>query len=346
MTPLPLNPLFKIAPGPVSLLLFVRVALAVGLPLVGFTLAGQPVAAVAGGATAMFVTLCDVGSTRSGRTKMMLLGLLAILVGGVAGDKFGGSTGIDEVLVIASAFVAAWVSNSQPGLATVARFGAVATAAGVGLQITNPQAVSAIVAGGLGAIGVGLLIAWLAALPADKDDMDWRAGLRRALDGADAGPRFAICAALTAAVALFAAQSLGVNRPYWATLTVILVMRREGMVSLKLTIHYLAGTLLGIPLAALLWQLAGSQVSIALLATVAAASSRLGMALNPALGFACMTMFMVLVSDLARHDPAGPAPLVAARLYDVALGGALAIVGTLLAGAWHRNAQRPTRTLN
>jgi hypothetical protein len=169
MTPLPLNELFRIAPGPIPLLLFVRVALAVGIPLLGFTLAGQPVAAVAGGATAMFVTLCDVGSTRRGRVGMMLLGLLAIAVGGVVGDKFGGSTGVDELLVIASAFVAAWVSNSQPGLATVARFGAVATAAGVGMQITNPLAAGAIVAGGLWAIGVGLVIAWLARLPADED---------------------------------------------------------------------------------------------------------------------------------------------------------------------------------
>jgi hypothetical protein len=115
MTPLPLHELFKIAPGPVPLLLLVRVALAVGLPLVGFTLAGQPVAAVAGGATAMFVTQCDVGSTGRGRTGMMLLGLLAVAAGGVVSDKLGGSTGIDELLVIASAFVAAWVSNSQPG---------------------------------------------------------------------------------------------------------------------------------------------------------------------------------------------------------------------------------------
>ena len=61
--------------------------------------------------------------------------------------------------------------------------------------------------------------------------------------------RFAIVVALTAALALFAANHLGVTRAYWATLTVVLVMRREGMVSLKLTLQYLAGTLLGIPLA-------------------------------------------------------------------------------------------------
>jgi len=345
MTPPPLNEVFKLAPGPVPVLMFVRVAVAVGVPMIGFTLAGQPLSAVASGATAMFVTLCDVGRSTPSRAGMMLLGATAIALGGMAGDKFGGSTGIDEVLVIASAFVAAWVSNSQPGLAVVARYGAVATAAGGGMQITNPLAAGALVAGGLWSLGVGLMVGWLAGLPAAQANMDWRAGLRRALAGADAGPRFAIVVALTAALALFAATHLGVTRAYWAALTVIMVMRREGMVSLKLTLQYLAGTLIGIPLATLLWHAAGgTQWLIALLATLAAASSRLGMALNPALGFACMTTFMVLAVDLLRVFSAGPAQLVLGRLYDVALGGTLAVVGTLIAGAWHRSAQRDPQT--
>jgi len=334
-----LHDVFKLAPGPVPVLMFVRVALAVGVPMLGFTLAGQPLAAVAAGATAMFVTLCDVGTTTRSRAAMMLLGTAAILLGGVAGDKFGGSTGVDEALVIASAFVAAWVSNSQPGLAVVARYGAVATAAGVGMQITNPLAAGAVVAGGLWSLTVGLLVGWLAGLPPSQANMDWRAGLRRALAGADAGPRFAIVVALMAALALFAANHLGVTRAYWATLTVILVMRREGMVSLQMTLRYLAGTLLGVPVASLLWHAAGgTQWLIALLATLAAASSRLGMALNPTLGFACMTTFMVLAVDLLRIFTDGPATLVLSRIYDVALGGVLAVVGTVLAGAWHRSA--------
>jgi hypothetical protein len=48
----------------------------------------------------------------------------------------------------------------------------------------------------------------------------------------------------------------------------------------------------------------------------------------------------VLASDLSRHDISGPVPLVTARLYDVGLGGVLVIIGTLLAGAWQRHAQR------
>ena len=337
--PAQLHGVFQLAPGPVPVLMFVRVALAVGVPMLGFTLAGQPLAAVAAGATAMFVTLCDVGTTTRSRAAMMLLGIAAILVGGVAGDKFGGSTGVDEVLVVASAFIAAWVSNSQPGLAVVARYGAVATAAGVGMQITNPLAVGALLAGGLWSLTVGLLVGWLAGLPPSQANMDWRAGLRRALAGADTGPRFAIVVGLTAALALFLANHFGMTRAYWATLTVVLVMRREGMVSLQMTLRYLAGTMLGSPLAARLSHAAGgTHRLIAPLATLAAASSRLGMALNPALGFACMTIFMVLAVDLLRVFTDGPGTLVLGRLMDVGLGGALALAGTVVAGAWHRSA--------
>ena len=55
-------------------------------------------------------------------------------------------------------------------------------------------------------------------------------------------------------------------------------------------------------------------------------------------GFAFMTSFMVLAVDLLHVYTDGPAQLVLGRLTDVALGGALAVTGTLVAGAWHRHA--------
>ncbi len=76
------------------------------------------------------------------------------------------------------------------------------------------------------------------------------------------------------------------------------------------------------------------------LAAPVVASSLPGMALNPAMGFACMICFMVLAVDLLRRFTDGPAQLVPGLLYDVALGETLAVVGTLVAGAWHRSARR------
>ena len=73
--------LIRIDPSQISVLLFVRVAIAVGAPLFVFWLVGHRVAAVAGGATALFVSLCDIGQTRSERARTMVIATLAMLLG-------------------------------------------------------------------------------------------------------------------------------------------------------------------------------------------------------------------------------------------------------------------------
>ena len=332
--------LFRIGSGPHAAATFVRVALAVGLPMVGFTLAGKPQAAVAGGATALFVGMCDIGVTRTGRVGTMLAGAAAILAGGIIGHEWGRTTYADETVVLLSAAVAGWVSNSHPGIAAVARFGALATAAGAGFHLADPMAPLAVVAGGAAAIGMAFAVWALTGAPPADNLMDWRAGVRRAFAGADAGPWYAICFAAAAAAALFAADRLGVSSAYWATLTVLMVMRREGMVSYGLVIQYMVGTLAGIPIAYALSAVAHQPIAIALLATVIGASARLGLALNPALGFTAFTAFLMFAVDLARHA-AGVTPLLlSTRLYDVAVGCAFALVGILVASLGVRGETR------
>ena len=183
---------------------------------------------------------------------------------------------------------------------------------------------------------IAILIWKLLGLPPDENQMDWRAGLRRAIGGADAGPWFAVCFAIAATVALFAAGALGVARPYWATMVVLMVMRREGVVSLKLTIHYIVGTLLGIPLAWLLFHAIHEPVAIAVIATAVAAFARIGFAINPALGFTAFTVFLILVVDLALSHVGAEPHLFWQRIYDVAVGCAIALVGTWVAGLGQR----------
>ena len=92
--------LFRIDSSQISALLFVRVAIAVGAPLLGFALAGHLTAAIAGGATALFVSLSDIGRTRRGRAGTMALTTVVILLGGFVGDKFGLTTWADEALIV------------------------------------------------------------------------------------------------------------------------------------------------------------------------------------------------------------------------------------------------------
>jgi uncharacterized membrane protein YccC len=191
--------------------------------------------------------------------------------------------------------------------------------------------VAALLAGGFWAIAAAFAAWKLSGLPADVNHMDWRAGVRRALASADAGPRYAVCYAGAAALALFFAAGLGVTNAYWATLTTIMVMRREGVASLTLVIHYMVGTLVGIPIAYALYHGIQQPVAVALLATAAAAGSRVGIALNPAIGFAAFTVFFLLIIDLALSHSGAPQHLLSVRLYDVTVGCVLALIGTMAA---------------
>ena len=178
--------------------------------------------------------------------------------------------------MLVAAALAGWVSGSHPSIAAVARFGAIATAAGAGLQFSDPAIGAAALAGGALAIAVTFAGWWITGVPAADNAMDWRAGLRLALAGANAGPWFAICYAAACAIALFAASELGVARPYWATVTVMMVMRREGLMSLQLVIHYMVGTLVGILAAAAIERAVRAPLVLALLGTAFAAFARFG----------------------------------------------------------------------
>jgi Fusaric acid resistance protein-like len=324
--------LFRIDSTRISILLFVRVAIAVGIPMFGFVLAGYRFAAIAGGATALFVTLSDLGPTPRERIVTMVCATILILVGGFIGDKFGGTTWADEFFILTSAFVAGWVSNSHPEISAVARFGALATAAGAGMQVDDPVAMLAVLSGGASAIGVGYAIRFADDAAPGQNFMDWRAGVRRAFAGADAGLWFAFCFAGACALSLLAAQWIGVSSPYWATFVVVMVMRHEGTASIKLVILYMAGTIAGVPAAAALAHLAGgNSVALVALATFAAACGRLGFALNAAVGYLAFTVFLVVIIELVREGAVPPSELVLTRLYDVGVGCAIALVGTLVA---------------
>ena len=323
--------LLKLAPAPYPFAVSLRFGVAVGVPLLGGIATGNVPAGVIAAVCALLVTFADIGTTRATRVSTMAAAGFAILGGGTVGAVFGGTTYADEALVFLSAFIAGWVSASHPGIAAVARFCAVATAVGAGMQFTNPEIVLAAIAGATIALASAFLTWWLFGLPAQDNLVDWRAGLRRALGGVGAGPRYAICYATTACAALFVAESLGVSRPYWATVAVLIVMRREGTVSLQIIVQYMIGTLAGILVAALIVHIVPMLPVIALIAVACAASARVGLAVNPALGYMGLTAFFMLAIDVALQGEASHVQLLSTRLYDVAIGCVLALLGTLVA---------------
>jgi uncharacterized membrane protein YccC len=115
-------------------------------------------------------------------------------------------------------------------------------------------------------------------------------------------------------------------------MVVLMVMRREGTASLELTIHYAAGTILGVALGAVVLHFAHGAVLLAVLATAVAALARVGFAVSPGLGYMAFTLFLLLVVQIvvASGGPRDP-HLIEMRLYDVTVGCVIALAGTLAA---------------
>jgi Fusaric acid resistance protein-like len=324
--------LFKIGSAERATAVVLRVALAVGIPMIGGAYLGRPHAAVAGGATALFVTLSDIGQTPRVRLATMFAGWVAIVVGGMMGHFLGDTAYSKEIVVLLCAVLAGWASGSHPGVAAITRFFAVAAAAGTGMQFGTSDVMLNIALGGTTAFASAFLAWHWFRIPSEHNVMDWRAGIHRACLGMDAGIRFTACYGASAAVSLFAATSLGVSDPFWATFVVLMVMRREGTESLELTIHYAVGTIIGVLLGAAILHMHMNALTLAVLATLVAALARVGTAVNPALGFTAFTMFLLFAVHIILAIDGGSFPhLLQTRLYDVTVGCIIALLGTVAA---------------
>jgi len=203
-----------------------------------------------------------------------------------------------------------------------------ATAAATGIPITDPDVLTGMIVGGTTAFAAALAAWKWSGLPPADNEMDWRAGVQRAFSGADAGMRYALCYGAAAATALFAASMLGVSDAYWATLVVLMVMRREGTVSFELTIQYAAGTLLGVLVAGVLLRWVEPALALALLATLATAFARVGFAVNPTFGYMAFTMYLLFFVRLIEFIRGIVPHLVSTRVYDVGVGSPLATAWT------------------
>jgi hypothetical protein len=75
-----------------------------------------------------------------------------------------------------------------------------------------------------------------------------------------------------------------------------------------------------------------SAITLAVLATLVAALARVGMAINPALGFMAFTMFLLFSVHATLAGDGSSAPhLLETRIYDVTVGCVIALIGTLAA---------------
>jgi uncharacterized membrane protein YccC len=139
---------------------------------------------------------------------------------------------------------------------------------------------------------------------------------------------------VTAALATALTHALGIERGYWVTLTVILLLQPHAPATLTRTIQRVAGTAVGGLLAAAIAQLIHDQVIVLGLVLLLAAVSTAVLAVNYALFAMLLTPTFVLLAEVSG----GSWKLAGVRVENTLIGAALALASAwLLWPSWERD---------
>jgi uncharacterized membrane protein YccC len=138
--------------------------------------------------------------------------------------------------------------------------------------------------------------------------------------------RHAIRMAATATAAEAFARALHLERGYWVTITVVILLQPYTPATVTKTLQRVIGTVLGATVAALVVQLVHERAALMAIATVLAAVSAAVLQLNYALYSFFMTPTFVLLAEAGAKDPRLPA----LRIVNTLIGGLFAFAGARL----------------
>jgi uncharacterized membrane protein YccC len=318
-----LRSIAQVTPGPPPLARMLRSGLSVAASFGLFAALGDLRAGVLAAGTANLLIFIDQGGSLGVRFGVLAIGAACLIGAGAAGAALAGSHVLLLATALAIATTAGLIHSPYAGANIIPRQAAIALLVGAYIPQIDPSALLPAAAGS-GMVLAGLLVEHLVG------------------HGAPAAPRppnppslrFAIVYGFVAILGLLFADLLGAARPFWVTITTLIVMQPGRAASVKRALERFAGTIAGVVAAFLLAALAarwgGHALFIAAL-LVLPFWWPLGLARNPAVGVALISAWVLLLLDLSLPSPAGSAALFLARLGDTAIGCLLAVVGTAVA---------------
>jgi uncharacterized membrane protein YccC len=157
---------------------------------------------------------------------------------------------------------------------------------------------------------------------------------------------FALCAGLSITAANLAGAWLGLGHPYWATLTILVVLRSEIEPSANVIIDRVLGTLIGVSAVALLVTAAPGRGPLLVGMIVAAALRWPAFRMHVALGTAAITIFVLLLGELLAASPRAATHVLQDRLLATMVGCCFAMAGLGLRRIFDRRLQTRIAAVN
>jgi len=298
----------------------------VGASFLVFRLLGRVDGAVI---AALFTNLlCLADRARSLRPRLWVMGTGALLsaFAGATGGLIAGNHPVILLVVFALAAFAGFVHGTLPGVEAIPRNAIVCFVAAAYLPTDLPETLVPLVTG----TAFAMIAVWI--------DHSIRHDVRSPrIARANAavvypGPRFSISYGIAATSALGIGLISGQSRPYWVTITTLLVMQPDRRANMVRVIQRLVGTILGVVLAFALVNSIPNAAQPTVLLGLALGLPFLwpfGFDRNYGFGVALLSFWILLLIDLASPPGDIIVPLFFARLSDTAIGCAVALAGSL-----------------
>ncbi len=312
-------------PGPLPTAAMLRSGIAVATGFLLLLALRRPEAAVLCAFFTNFLCLVDRATPVTTRLGVQAAGGVLFAVLGGLGLLLAGDVALVTALVFVMALVAGYVHGTAPGLEALPRFGLCCLVVTAFLPLDVGEALIAALLGTAVAIAAVLI---------DHASRHGRRGVYTAKVNATAGrpgPRFSLIYACAAAISLVVGSVWGGFRPYWVTITVLLVMQPDRRANTVRVVQRFLGTIAGVVFAfAAVRVLPDAVRPGALLVLVLALPFiwPLGYERNYGIGTAVLSAWVLILIDTALPAADLVTALFRARLSDTAIGCAIALAGS------------------
>jgi uncharacterized membrane protein YccC len=324
----------------------VRFVLTVGLPVTAAFAEGMKPWSIYAVLGAILAFVGDEGGTAPQRLGYMTIGPIGLVVGTAVGTAVGSQPLIFLGIIFLLGLFYGLVEGGHVHLLQLTRF--------TGYGLVMGYAVTPIDFNDCAATAAAVVEAWLISLLWDlareglrplSVEPVWNAVLAT-LRGWRTRWTFALCAGLTMTSANLAGAWLGLGHPYWATLTILVVLRSEIEPSANVIIDRVLGTLMGIAAVALLVTVTTGQGPLLAGMIIAAALRWPAFRVHVALGTAAITIFVLLLGELLAASPGAATHILQDRLLATMVGCCFAMAGLGLRRIFDRQIRIPLATVD
>jgi hypothetical protein len=275
---------------------------------------------------AIVAFLGDEGGKPLLRLGYMLIGPSALIAGATIGSIVR-SDGIFVAITVLLGLFYGLVEGGDPHLLLVARFTGYGLVLGFAVaRLSLPDAIAA---------GAATLAAWTVSLAWDVARRRLRelavepvlTSLLRAIGAWRSRWIFSLAAGLSIGAANLVGLWIGLGHSYWATLTILVVLRADMLESADAITHRVSGTLLGVAAVAVLISCTSNAEVLFAAMVIIAALRWPALSVHLTLGTACITAFVLLVADLLVSSVGDEMHVLQDRLLAIMVGCCFALVG-------------------